>query len=260
MATVEDVLNLARSQLGVCENPMGSNSGTPYHAWYGPESQGWQWCAIFVCWLFHHTDPALIHYLKSAYSGDFLTTGRLYGEEVTSAQAEPGDIVVFDYGDGGRTDHVAVVEKRLDPISFQTIEGNVGNCVGRKTRRQSGAGTCQMWFIHPKYAVAPPQEPRKKEEPMLYQGSGAQFTFEDCYADRYDYWLHTRGEAAEIRFTLISHDTGKAVTTDPQPLKGHKLHNLQSVAANPKYATKGSYTLVCTATSKIRWGLREVPK
>jgi len=156
VATAEDVLALARSQIGVAENPLGSNRGTPYHAWFGAYSQGWQWCAIFVAWLFHHTDPALVHGLRSAYSGDYLTVGRRHGEEVTVG--EPGDIVVFDWGDGGITDHIGIVESRTGN-TYRTIEGNVNDRVGRVTRARSR--TCVMWFVRPKYAA-----PKKEEDEM----------------------------------------------------------------------------------------------
>lgn len=143
--TAKEVLDLARSQLGVCEIPKGSNRGTPYHAWYGPESQGWQWCSIFVSWLLRRTDNAI----KTAYSGDWLSWGRRNGREVAIDDVLPGDIVIFDYGDGGITDHIGIVEKRLGPTTFQTIEGNVENCVGRKVRTSSR--TCKMWFVRPYY-------------------------------------------------------------------------------------------------------------
>ena len=160
MTTVNDILALSRSQIGVCEQPMGSNRGTPYHAWYGPESQGWQWCSIFVSWLMRWMPGT-----KWAYSGDWLMWGRRNGAEVTIAQAAPGDIVIFDYGDGGSTDHIGIVEERLGPTTFRTIEGNIGNCVGRKIRTAGPA--CRMWFVRPKYSQAQPPE-EEEEMSMMF--------------------------------------------------------------------------------------------
>jgi hypothetical protein len=156
MATAQDVLNLARSQLGVAENPLGSNSGTPYHAWYGSESQGWQWCAIFVDWVFHHIDPALVHGLKSAYSGDFLTVGSRHGEEVPAPI--PGAIAIMDYGDGGITDHIGIVEA-VSGGYMALIEGNHNNRVERVTRAINGS--TRFWYILPKYS-----NPKQEDDDM----------------------------------------------------------------------------------------------
>lgn len=167
MATAHDVLNLARAQLGVAENPVGSNSGTPYHAWYGPESEGWQWCAIFVDWVFWHIDPALIHRLKSAYSGDYLTIGRRNNEEISAPV--PGAIAVMDYGDGGITDHIGIVES-VSGGYMTLIEGNHNNRVERVTRVINGS--TRYWYILPKYSATPPPKPKPKEAEMALVTSG----------------------------------------------------------------------------------------
>lgn len=51
MTTKTDVLNIARSQLGVVETPAGSNVQI-YGHWYG--WNGVAWCAIFVSWVLAH--------------------------------------------------------------------------------------------------------------------------------------------------------------------------------------------------------------
>ncbi len=167
MATAQDVLNLARSQLGVAENPLGSNSGTPYHAWYGPESQGWQWCAIFVDWVFHHVDPALVHWLKSAYSGDYLAVGRRHGEEIPAPV--PGAIAIMDYGDGGITDHIGIVEA-VSGGYMTLIEGNHNNRVERVSRAITGS--TRFWYVLPKYSNPIPPKPKQQEAQMALVTSG----------------------------------------------------------------------------------------
>ena len=95
---------------------------------------------------------------------------------------------------------------------------------------------------------------------MLYEVDGKKFVFEDCYVARYNYFLHTRGESKEIKFTLIPHNGVTPKTTDGQDLHGHKVHNLQDVANYSKTKTEGSYALECESDSAIHWALREVPK
>ncbi len=61
------------------------------------------WCGIFlgygmkfICGIDPPGNPA--------YSGDWLN----WGKRVSTSNPEPGDIVVYDWGDGGITDHVAI--------------------------------------------------------------------------------------------------------------------------------------------------------
>lgn len=252
MTRADDVLDLARLQLGTAETPPGSNIIHPYGDWFG--QQGIQWCAVFVSWVFHQIDPALVHGLKSYYSGDFLTVGRKYGEEVAISEALPGDIVVFDYGDGGITDHIGIIESRRGPTSFFCIEGNHNNRVERVTRIAST--TCRMWFIHPAYEDAP----TAREENVLYQFLDTdKMDFENVWPERNDYYLITRGKGA-VRLTLIPEKTGKPVKRDPYNVNGVDVRNLKDVAAWPASPVKGSYAIVGECDNKINWALREVPK
>lgn len=163
MATANDVLNLARSQLGVHEVPMGSNRGTPYHAWYGAYSQGWQWCAIFQCWLFSHIDPNLIHGIHSAYSGDYLTVGKRHGEEIKAPV--PGAIAIMDYNADYFTDHIGIVES-VSGNNMLLIEGNHNNRVER-VNRQINSST-RFWYIYPKYQDVPEPPPEKRRKANMY--------------------------------------------------------------------------------------------
>jgi hypothetical protein len=137
---------------------MGSNRGTKYHAWYGPESEGWQWCAIFISWLMWHVDPALFWFLKTAYSGDFLTIGRRHGREIDIDHMAPGDIVIWDKPIGGITDHIGVcISVGLN--IFETVEGNSGDCVRHNTHQRIQTSSCHYYFVRPDYKV-----PVKKEQ------------------------------------------------------------------------------------------------
>jgi len=163
MTTVNDVINLLISQIGTCENPMGSNN-VLYNTWYyrRPVSgKNYPWCSVFVSWIFYKLNAKSLIHVYSAYSGNILDAMRRAGEEIPISQARAGDIVTFDYGDGGRTDHIAIIEKRVGPISFGTIEGNTGDCVKRRTRTH--AVNCNMFFTRPKYKVPEPPKERMKD-------------------------------------------------------------------------------------------------
>lgn len=208
MATAHDVLNLARAQLGVAENPVGSNSGTPYHAWYGPESEGWQWCAIFVDWVFWHIDPALIHRLKSAYSGDYLTIGRRNNEEISAPV--PGAIAVMDYGDGGITDHIGIVES-VSGDSMTLIEGNHNNRVERVTR--SLGGSTRFWYVLPKYSTPKPKQ-QEAEMALVTSGArtssfGAIFYIGEMGHEQWDVWAKVQNPTAQqiaARVVAVTND------------------------------------------------------
>ena len=257
MATAQDVLDVARSLIGISETPDGSNIAPPITTWakqYG-YSTGDAWCSWTVSYEFYHTDPELIYNHPSGYSGYFRTMGEKHNLIIPHPKVGAIDVMDFD-GKPDFTDHVGIVESVNTDGSWVNIEGNHNNQVMRVTRKPGGGS---HWFILPKYAEAP--KPKSKEDGgMLYEGDGKRFVFEDCYAGRYNYWLHTRGKADEITFTLTAHNTGKSLTSEGQPLNGHKLHDLQAVAAYPKTKTDGSYTLECDADNSIHWALREVPK
>ena len=256
MATDADVLSLARSEVGVSEHPPGSNRGTPYHAWFGAHSQGWPWCAIFVSWVYWHTDPALIHRVRSAYSGDYLAAGRKHGEMIDLPL--PGAICIMDYGDGGITDHIGIVDT-VNGRYFRSVEGNHQNRV-EYVWRFLGDGN-RYWFVMPRYEEAEPERQREEESMYDQRPAAARHEFLDCYRDRYDYFVLTRGVVANLRFRIRGHDGGEG-DTEPQPLDGLKVHNLQDILNQPRMqGVTGSFLLIVDGEGdEFECLLREVPK
>lgn len=158
--TASDVLNRARAEIGApgsVENPLGSNSGTKYHAWYGGV-QGYQWCAIFQSWLFWD----FLHY-KSYYTGDWINYGTRNGWMILAPQ--PGAICVMDrypyLEQGGISDHVGVIESINGAARTMTlVEGNYNDRVARVTRPIDGS--TKYYFILPPYR-ATPEKPKRKQ-------------------------------------------------------------------------------------------------
>jgi hypothetical protein len=139
MTSVQQVLDRARSQIGVTEHPSGSNR-TPFGAWYG--IQGQPWCAIFEGLPLPATISKGFAYTPSG------AAWFQHRRRWTSKPA-PGHIVFFNFlGDGvNRISHVGIVESVRPDGSIVTIEGNTderggrtGGKVMRKVRRTGIVG------------------------------------------------------------------------------------------------------------------------
>ena len=142
MATVNSLLELARRQLGVKEDPPGSNK-VKYNAWYyGREVSGaaYPWCMVFVQWVFDRASVKLP--TRTASCGALMRAAQAAGCWVTKGY-RPGDVVIYDFPGGAATDHCGIVEA-VDDSRVSAIEGNTssasdadGGAVERRARRLS---------------------------------------------------------------------------------------------------------------------------
>ena len=148
MATVQQVLDIARSQLGVKESPAGSNR-QPYGAWFGLNAE--PWCAIFVAWVFNRANVPLPIRTAGVYAlrDAFKATGKLY------SSPQPGDVVLYNFGSG----HCGVVES-VQGSNIVTIEGNTGigsqDNGGMVMRRTRSATFDVFGYGRPDYSNSPP--------------------------------------------------------------------------------------------------------
>jgi hypothetical protein len=133
-------LAAAQSQVGVSEQPPGSNDG-PQIAEYRTATAGsgvGPWCAYFTSWAAAQAGVPL----GEAGQG-FGAVSALYGWAQRTGRAtpagpgvqpNPGDLIVW----GG--EHIGIVES-VDPDgSIHTIEGNSSNAVSRRTYGPDGGG------------------------------------------------------------------------------------------------------------------------
>ncbi len=133
-------LAAAQSQVGVSEQPPGSNDG-PQIAEFRTATAGsgvGPWCAYFTSWAAAQAGAPL----GEAGQG-FGSVSALYGWAQRTGRAipagpgvqpNPGDLIVW----GG--EHVGIVES-VDPDgSIHTIEGNSSNAVSRRTYGPDGGG------------------------------------------------------------------------------------------------------------------------
>lgn len=136
-ARIDDMLSWAEGQVGVTE---GSNRQVEYARELG-YSASLPWCAIFLAYGLKRLNIPLP--ANPAYSGAWLSWPA--GSQVSQGDLEPGDFVIYDWGDGGRTNHVA-----LYIGGGQTIGGNESNMVRKQSARLSFA----VGFARPPYSDA----------------------------------------------------------------------------------------------------------
>lgn len=133
------LLDLARSQLGQREEPMGSGNVKYNTAYYGREVHGswYAWCCVFQWWLFHRAGLGELFYGggKTASCTQLYQYYKKKGQTVDKAALRPGDLVffVFDGGKSGCMNHVGLCEK-VEPGYVTTIDGNTGD-------REASGGT-----------------------------------------------------------------------------------------------------------------------
>ena len=142
MATVSELLDIARKQIGVKESPPSSNN-VRYNTWYyGREVSGsaYPWCAVFAAWVFDQAKVKLP--IRTASCGALMRAAQSAGCWVTKGY-QPGDVVIYDFPGGAKTDHCGIVEA-VDGTYISAIEGNTssasdadGGAVERRARKFS---------------------------------------------------------------------------------------------------------------------------
>ena len=141
------VLSVARGEIGY-SRWTDPEAGTKYGRWYAEKTgepyygeSGVPYCAMFVSWVFAQAG-ATCPGLPGAYCPYVERDGRNAGRAVDKASAQPGDVVLFDWGGDGVVDHVGIVEANNGSY-LTTIEGNTssgggsqsnGGVVARRTR------------------------------------------------------------------------------------------------------------------------------
>lgn len=149
--TVRAVLYAAANQVGITENPAGSNKVKYNTEYYGREVSGkaYPWCMAFVWWVFQ---GAGFHLFKTASCSAFVGQYKAKSPgQIVRANYRAGDIVFFDFtGKRAKTEHVGIVESVGADGTLTTIEGNTGmgndangGAVMRRTRKQ-GLVTCAV--------------------------------------------------------------------------------------------------------------------
>lgn len=154
MATSDEALNVARGELG--------NGPDKYWYWYNGGS-GYAWCCAFQSWVLS-TVGIPTHYAYVSYLfNEYRNAGRTFAPH----EAQPGDLVAFDYDGGGPSnyDHIAMVES-VDDRGITAINGNWKNRVQRVLHRWQGSGYAAgiAEIARPTYSTIPTPPPPGPEE------------------------------------------------------------------------------------------------
>ena len=161
MTTASKLISVARSQLGVKENPAGSNK-VKYTRWYpmiGP------WCAMFVSWCAAEAGIPTSVIPKHAWT----PAGKSFFQKRKQWGSKPrvGALAYYNLSGLGRVSHVGIVERVYKDGSFDAIEGNTdarggrtGGKVMRKRRKAVGRGG---GFGYPAYPGGAPKNQTSKK-------------------------------------------------------------------------------------------------
>ena len=145
--TAEDIIALAKTQLGVSENPPGSNNVIYNTEYYGGPSN-LPWCVVFIWWLFKELGASDLFCggQKTAWCDYVMNYAKQNGLWVTG-EYKPGDLVIFNWDNDNTTDHIGLAIS-VAGNSVTTIEGNCNDKVSQMMR----TGSTMVGAYRPKYA------------------------------------------------------------------------------------------------------------
>lgn len=153
MNNIEELLDLAKTQIGYQANPDNTNK---YNLEYYGHESGAAWCVVFIWWLFKHTELSQLFYggNKTASCGTLYNYYDSIGCTIKNKVPQRGDLVFFEF-DGVAHCHIGICES-YDGKYVTTIDGNTSETGsqsngGQVLRRTRGKG-CIWGVARPKYA------------------------------------------------------------------------------------------------------------
>lgn len=143
----QKIIDIAKSEIGTSENPLGS-SNVKYNTWYyghAVSGANYPWCAVFISWCANQAGISTNIIPKTASVSNlqsfFINQGLYKNKGYTP---NPGDIMIQKSNGASHTG--IVIES--NGATFSTIEGNTSNKVAKRSyslndSRLSGFGTPQ---------------------------------------------------------------------------------------------------------------------
>lgn len=178
--TASEMVAIAKGQVGYKEkntssdiytDKSGSKNYTKYAkelsdlGWFNGSKQGYEWCAVFVCWcaqqLTKDKDKAMKLLCQSGPYGAGCTQAAGYYKSAKRYDKTPkvGDQIFFD-GAAGAFVHTGIVIAVTDD-TVTTVEGNSKNQVARNIYKR-GHSTING-YGHPRYDPEPEPKPDESE-------------------------------------------------------------------------------------------------
>jgi len=128
MTLQDKALEVAISQLGVQEQPIGSNRGPQvdlYIRSVGLDPAGKHpWCMAFVYWCHSQAAEKIGVQNPMLKTGGVLLQWQKRKDRYRGLTPQPGDVFIMDYGNG--VGHTGIVEKADNDFVY-TIEGNTND-------------------------------------------------------------------------------------------------------------------------------------
>lgn len=118
MSQRDEFVKVAEAEIGTAEKPANSNKVKYNH------NNGQPWCGYFVMWCAKEVNLTIPNcvYTPAGVEG---FKGRGLWSNAATAKPKPGDIVFFDFVEGGApVEHVGIVLKDNGDGTVTTIEGN----------------------------------------------------------------------------------------------------------------------------------------
>lgn len=123
MPTVNDVLRIAKKEVGVKESPPNSNR-VKYNTWYyGSPVVGiaYPWCVTFVQWVYWKAKVSLP--IKTASCGQLMRAA-VDQKMIVYKGFRPGDIVLYNWEGKTAPTHCGIYFEPITKSEFRAIEGN----------------------------------------------------------------------------------------------------------------------------------------
>lgn len=152
MALVNDIIRIARAQLGIKESPAGSNK-CKYTQDYGVVTA---WCVIFIWWCFRQAGmSALLYDGKKVCSCSVLRKWAQTKGQWISSGYRPGDLLMYNFSGGKSPQHigicVAVSGKTITAIEGNTGIGNEAN--GGQVQQRTRSINLIVGAVRPRYTT-----------------------------------------------------------------------------------------------------------
>ena len=178
--TVSEILALAKEQIGVTENPPGSNTVKYNTAYYGRKVSGssYPWCCVFIWWLFYKCDASDLFYggEKTASCTTLMRYAKNHRLWVTSGY-KPGDLIFYNFNSDSSAEHIGICESATSK-TVTCIEGNTSiesNDNGGKVMQRTRNLSVVLGAYRPKYSASSISSPSgggvAVNLPMLKNGS-----------------------------------------------------------------------------------------